>query len=120
MPPAPAVRSGNLVFLSGQIALDEEGNLVGIDDPVAQANRCFLNIQGILARVGGTMADIVKLTTYFTRELDVKLTQDYWAVRKSFFGAYKPASTGVQVKALIYPACLIEIEAVAVLRSPAP
>jgi enamine deaminase RidA (YjgF/YER057c/UK114 family) len=61
------------------------------------------------------MTDIVKLTTYFACELTENVTAEYWAVRQQHFGAYKPASTGVQVDALIYPNVLIEIEAIAVL-----
>ncbi|MBC8635739.1 RidA family protein [Caballeronia sp. EK] len=115
MPPAPAVRGGNTVYLSGQIALGSDGKLVGEGDLAAQAHQCFANIRAILQRAGGKMTDIVKLTTYFACELTENVTAEYWAVRQQHFGAYKPASTGVQVDALIYPNVLIEIEAIAVL-----
>ncbi|SAL78936.1 endoribonuclease L-PSP [Caballeronia choica] len=115
MPPAPAVRAGNTVYLSGQIALGPDGRLVGEGDLTAQAHQCFDNIRAILQRTGGKMTDIVKLTTYFACELTENVTAEYWAVRQRYFGAYKPASTGVQVDALIYPNVLLEIEAIAVL-----
>jgi enamine deaminase RidA (YjgF/YER057c/UK114 family) len=69
MPPAPAVRGGNTVYLSGQIALGSDGKLVGEGDLAAQAHQCFANIRAILQRAGGKMTDIVKLTTYFACEL---------------------------------------------------
>ncbi|MGO4329258.1 RidA family protein [Cupriavidus sp. 2TAF22] len=115
MPPAPAIRAGSTVYLSGQIALRPDGSLAGVGDLVAQSRQCFENIQAILARVGGSMRDIVKMTTYFTCALTESVAQEYWVVRKEFFGDHKPASTGVQVKALLLPACLVEIEVVAVL-----
>ncbi|WP_256354631.1 MULTISPECIES: RidA family protein [unclassified Variovorax] len=120
MPPAPAVRAGRTVYLSGQLALDAQGRLVGKGDLQAQARQCFDNIEAILARVGGRMHDIVKMTSYFTCQLDARSSQDYWAVRRDVFGGYKPASTGVQVQALLLPDCLLEIEAIAVLPEPAP
>lgn len=117
MPPAPAVRAGSTVYLSGQIALGPDGKLVGEGDLTAQAHQCFQNIRAILARTGGSMTDVVKLVTYFRCELTEAVTKDYWAVRKQYFGEYRPASTGVQVAALIYPTVLLEIEAIAVLAS---
>jgi enamine deaminase RidA (YjgF/YER057c/UK114 family) len=116
LPPAPAIRTGNIVFLSGQIAIGPDGNCVGKGDIIAQAERCFENIEDILGRAGGTMQDVVKMVTYFIEPLSPELAQRYWAVRKRFFGDYRPASTGVQVKALYGPEFLIEIEAVAGLQ----
>ncbi|MDO5604193.1 MAG: RidA family protein [Paracoccus sp. (in: a-proteobacteria)] len=114
MPPAPAIRAGNTIYLSGQIALNPEGQITGPGDLVAQARQCFSNIKAILAREGADMRDIVKMTTYFACPLTDKVTRDYWAVRKDFFGDYRPASTGVSVAALIYPELMIEIEVIAV------
>lgn len=115
MPPAPGIKAGHTVYLSGQIALGPDGMLVGVGDLTAQARQCFENIRAILARAGGTMGDIVKMTTYFTSKLDEDVTREYWTVRHEVFGDYRPASTGVQVQALVLPECLIEIEAIAVL-----
>ncbi|CAG2150672.1 2-iminobutanoate/2-iminopropanoate deaminase [Cupriavidus yeoncheonensis] len=115
MPPAPALRAGNTLYLSGQIALAPDGTLAGAGDLVAQARQCFENIRAILARAGATMQDVVKMTTYFTCNLDEAVASEYWAVRKAFFGEHRPASTGVQVRALLMPACLIEIDVIAVL-----
>ncbi|MNO06943.1 hypothetical protein D3C81_2289360 [compost metagenome] len=63
------------------------------------------------------MSDIVKLTTYFACPLTSDVTKAYWGVRKHYFGDYRPASTGVEVSALIFPSLLIEIEAEAVVRA---
>jgi enamine deaminase RidA (YjgF/YER057c/UK114 family) len=115
MPPAPAIRAGSTLYLSGQIALSPAGELVGAGDIKAQARQCFQNIQAILARSGGRMSDVVKLVTYFACPLSEQVRTDYWEVRREFFGTYRPASTGVQVSALIFPEVLLEIEAVAVL-----
>ncbi|MCD6675207.1 MAG: RidA family protein [Burkholderiaceae bacterium] len=115
MPPAPGIRAGNTVYLSGQIALGSDGMLVGVGNLTAQARQCFENIRAILARSGGTMGDIVKMTTYFTGKLNADVAREYWVVRREVFGNYRPASTGVQVQALLLPECLIEIEVIAVL-----
>ncbi|MEG0870620.1 MAG: RidA family protein [Hafnia sp.] len=116
MPPAPAVRAGNNIYLSGQIALDPQGEIVGEGDLAAQATQCFENIKAILKREGASMADVVRLTTYFACPLTADVTRDYWKVRKEYFGDYRPASTGVEVSSLIFPSILIEIEAEAVVR----
>jgi len=104
-----------MLYLSGQIALAPDGKLIGEGDLTVQAHQCFRNIQSILARVGSSMSDIVKLTTYFACTMTDAVREDYWAVRKHYFGDYKPASTGVQVAALVYPAVMLEVEAVAFL-----
>lgn len=120
MPPAPAIRAGNTLYLSGQIALTPDGSLEGEGDFVAQSRQCFENIRAILARAGASMRDVVKMTTYFTCGLNEAVAAEYWNVRQAYFGDHKPASTGVQVKALLMPACLVEIEVVAVLPEQRP
>ncbi len=115
MPPAPGIRVGNTVYLSGQIALDPSGTLVGIGDITVQARQCFLNIGAVLTRVGGRMGDVAKLVTYFACPMTPEIRTAYWAVRKEVFGDYRPASSGIQVSALIFPEVMLEIEAIAVL-----
>ncbi|MNE07915.1 Enamine/imine deaminase [compost metagenome] len=117
MPPAPAVRSGNTLYLSGQIALNPKGDVVGEGNLAAQATQCFENIKAILNREGASMSDIVRLTTYFACPLTPEVTKEYWKVRQEYFGSYRPASTGVEVRALIFPSIMIEIEAEAVVCS---
>lgn len=115
LPPAPAVRAGDTIYLSGQIALGRDGSVVGVNDLAAQARQCFANIRSILARDGATMQDVVKMTTYFACPLTDEVTAEYWQIRKEVFGTHRPASTGVSVSALIYPEVMLEIEAIAVL-----
>jgi enamine deaminase RidA (YjgF/YER057c/UK114 family) len=115
-PLVPAVKVGNVVYLSGQVALDHSGTVVGEGNLRVQTRKCFENIQDVLARVGGHLTDVVRLTTYFTIDItDAAARKIYWDVRNEFFGVHKPASTGIQVEMLIYPTLLLEIEAIAVL-----
>ena len=116
LPPAPGIRCGNFVFLSGQIALGPNGQPVGECDLQAQTRQCFQNIDAVLKREGGSLSDVVKLVTYFACPLTEQVRQDYWAVRREYFGDYSPASTGVQVAALVFPWVLLEVDAVALLR----
>ncbi|WP_269931762.1 RidA family protein [Aminobacter sp. HY435] len=102
MPPAPAVRAGNTLYLSGQIALGANGEVVGEGDVIAQARQCFENIKAILKREGAATSDIVKMTTYYACPLTTDVTKEYWKVRAEYFGDYRPASTGVAVNALIF------------------
>jgi enamine deaminase RidA (YjgF/YER057c/UK114 family) len=100
---------GRLVVVSGQIAQDERGELVGRGDPGAQARQVFENLRRCLAAAGAGFGDVVKLTFFV---LDV---EDLPAVRTArdavMDTARPPASTAVQVAALVAPGYLLEIEA---------
>jgi 2-iminobutanoate/2-iminopropanoate deaminase len=109
-----AVRAGNLLFVSGCVALDAEGKLVGEGDVAAQARQVFTNIGLCLSAAGASFADVVKVTTFLT---DIADRGQINPVRQEFFGAARPASTLVEVSALVLPEFLIEVEAVAVLPS---
>lgn len=115
MPPAAIIQVGKTLYLSGQIALAPDGRFVGEADLTAQAEQIFANIEAVLSRAGATMGHVVKMVTYYTVEMTPARVQAYWAIRGKYFGAYRPASTGVQVAGLIDPRCLLEIEAIAVL-----
>jgi 2-iminobutanoate/2-iminopropanoate deaminase len=107
-------RSGDYVWLSGQTAHDEAGNLVGAGDIFAQERQVFTNIRSILNRHAGCDLDsIVRLTTYFAVPLTKELSRRYWEIRREFFGDKPPASTGIQVAGLVTPDVLIEIDAIA-------
>src|SRR5215831_11556239 len=99
------------LYLSGQVALDEDMNLVG-SDIKTQAERALGNIQAVLQAAGGTMADIVHLTLYFVNRDDAA---GYFEVAERFFGANPPPATGVVVAGLLKPELLIEIDAQAVV-----
>jgi len=109
-----AVRAGNLLFVSGCVALDAGGKLVGEGDVVAQARQVFENIGLCLTAAGASFADVVKVTTFLT---DIGDRAAVNTVRQEVFGAARPASTLVQVSALVLPEFLIEVEAVAVVPS---
>jgi 2-iminobutanoate/2-iminopropanoate deaminase len=105
-----AVRAGNLLFISGAIAVDGEGNLVG-GNVVAQARQVFVNIGAVLAATGVGFESVVKVTI-FLADIDDRVAVN--EVRKEIFGAARPASTLVEVSRLVAGA-RIEIEAVALL-----
>ena len=107
-----AVRAGDLVFVSGIVAMDREGQLVGGADVVAQARQVFQNMREVLAAAGCGFEDVVRVTIYLT---DVDDRAKINPVRKEVFGEARPASTLVEVSRLAVPGAKIEVEAVALL-----
>jgi 2-iminobutanoate/2-iminopropanoate deaminase len=107
-----AVRAGDLLFVSGIIAVDEQGALVGGDDVVAQARQVFANMGAVLAAAGCSFADVAKVTIFLTDVDDRPLVNP---VRQEVFGAARPASALVEVSALVVPGAKIEVEAIAVV-----
>ena len=105
-----AVRVGDLVFVSGCVSVDETGAVVGAGDVVAQARQVFRNLGLVLQAAGATFADVAKVTLYLT---DVDARARINPVRQEFFGDARPASTLVEVSALVLPELLIEVEAIA-------
>jgi enamine deaminase RidA (YjgF/YER057c/UK114 family) len=105
------VRGGRLVYISGQIALDAQGKLVGKGDLEAQADQIFRNLGAALAAVGCTARNVVKFTVFMR---DVNDVAAYRRARDRFMGeGPRPASTLVEVSKLVSEDFLIEIEAVA-------
>jgi len=103
---------GKLVLVAGQVALDADGNVVGEGDVVAQTRQVMENIRLALEAAGATFADVVKITNYIT---DVGEFSKMAAVRREYLREPYPASTLVEVQALMFPELLIEIEAMAVV-----
>ena len=103
---------GRVLHLAGQGGVDEDWNLVGPGDMVAQARQTLENLQSILRGAGGEMDDIVSVIVYVTEMAPLMAVHE---VRKEFFSEPYPASTLVQVAALVKPEFLIEISAVAVI-----
>lgn len=106
--------TGTLAFVSGQVALDEEGNLVGPGDLAAQTRQAMRNLEGVLTQLGATWADVVKFGWYLTDVAEIQKVRD---IREEFLRPVlgdrpNPASTLVQVAALFRPGFLIEVEAV--------
>jgi enamine deaminase RidA (YjgF/YER057c/UK114 family) len=105
--------TGRLVVVSGQVALDEAGEIVGRGDPARQAEQAFENIRRCLGAEGATFDDVVKLTYYVT---DIHALAEIRVVRDRLMpGAEKPASTAVEVVGLALPDLLLEIDALAVV-----
>jgi enamine deaminase RidA (YjgF/YER057c/UK114 family) len=108
-------RGGKTVYVAGQLAADEQGNLVGRGDLKAQAQKVFENLRVALRAVGADFEDVVKLNTYVVG-FRPEMLDTLRSVRSSFMGEVAvPASTLVGVQALAREGYLIEIEAVAVV-----
>lgn len=108
-----AVRAGDLVFISGQVARDRNGEAVGVGDFEAQAVRVFENLAHVLASAGGTLADVVDTRMYILNRDHRPILN---AVRKRYYpGPDFPCSTLLIVAGLAHPDLLLEIEAVAYL-----
>ena len=107
-----AVEAGGFLFVSGIVPVDERRELVGGDDVVAQARCVFENMRAVLAAGGCTFADVVKVTVYLTDVNDRPLVNP---VRQEVFGETRPASTLVEISALVIPGAKIEVECVALV-----
>ncbi len=103
-----AVRVGSRVSVSGSTAADSEGNVVGPNDAYAQTVQAILNIQSALKEAGATLDNVVRTRMFVT---DISRWQEYGRAHGEFFGSIRPCATMVEVRALIHPAMLIEIEA---------
>jgi enamine deaminase RidA (YjgF/YER057c/UK114 family) len=110
-----AVRVGNQVFVAGTTALDEQGQLVGRGDPRAQTLQALRNVERALGQAGAALTDVVR-TRVFVR--DIAAWEQIGRAHGEVFRDIRPASTMVQVEALIDPEMLVEIEADAVLDGP--
>ncbi|SOE08076.1 RidA family protein [Streptomyces sp. Ag109_G2-15] len=105
--------TGRFVAVSGQLALDEDGKLVGEGDPAAQARQVFENLRRCLAAAGAGFQDVVKLTCFVT---DVAYLPAIRAARAAHIPDDRlPAASAVQVAALVAPEFLMEVEAFAVV-----
>jgi reactive intermediate/imine deaminase len=100
------------VYLSGQIANDDSGEIVGVGDLRVQTEQVFENLARILEANGAGFEHVVKIQTYFTTLDDLAGSRE---VRSRYLPADPPASTAVQVAALVVPEALIEVDVVAVV-----
>jgi enamine deaminase RidA (YjgF/YER057c/UK114 family) len=103
-----AIRVGERIYVTGTTALDETGSLVGEGDPYAQTVQVILNIERALQKAGATLEHVVRTRMFVT---DIQRWEDYGRAHGEFFRAIKPCATMVEVRALIDPRMLIEIEA---------
>jgi 2-iminobutanoate/2-iminopropanoate deaminase len=107
-----AVRGGDLLFLSGVVAVDRAGGLVGGEDVVAQTRQVFANMRAVLDAGGCGLEDVVEVTVFLT-DVDDRPRID--RVREDAFGSFRPASTLVEVPRLAVEGAKVEIECVALV-----
>lgn len=106
-----AVRAGDTIWVSGQAAVDAQGNLVGRGDVVAQTRQVLENMKTALAAAGASLDDVVKVTVYLADCADRPKVNE---VRKAYFGRNQPASTLIGISQFAIEGMRVEIEAVAV------
>jgi len=104
----------NFIFVSGQLPVDESGDLVGDGDVASQARQVFHNIGEVLAQARSSLGEIVQLNLFL---LDISDIPRIANVRRELFGEHRPASTAVQVAGLLLPGAKLEINAVALRRA---
>ena len=103
------IAAGRILFVAGQVALDEEGQLVGQGDAAAQARQVLTNLKKVIEGAGGSMANVARTTIYLTRLDDRGPVAN---VRAEFFPAPAPANTLLVVASLAQPEFLVEIDAI--------
>jgi enamine deaminase RidA (YjgF/YER057c/UK114 family) len=115
-PPEPycqVVRAGSLVFIAGQVALDEDWQVVGRGDPLAQAEQVWRNLERAVVAAGGKATDIVKITVFLA---DIRHAAAEIEVRARYFEKGRwPVCTQVQVANLGLPELLMEVDAFAIV-----
>lgn len=113
---AQGYRVGDLLFISGQTAIDAQGKIVGVDDFKAQADQAFANLDRVLRAGGSSLKNVIKVTIFLT---DMDYFDRIVELRGRWFIAPYPADTIVEVRSLYSQDAMIEIEAVAVVDTAA-
>jgi enamine deaminase RidA (YjgF/YER057c/UK114 family) len=106
------VEAKRVAFISGQVPRDRNGNTVGKGDMAAQIRQCCENVKAGVEAAGGTLADLVKTTTFVT---DLDEYFKHTAVRMEYMGQGMPTSTTIGISRLSHPDYMVEIEAIAVI-----
>lgn len=107
-----AVRVGDVIHVSGTTATDASGRIVGIGDPGAQTRQTLENIKRALEQAGGRLEDVVRTRIYVT---DISRWEPVGRVHGEFFADIRPVTSMVEVRSLIDPDMLVEIEAEAIV-----
>ncbi len=109
-----AVRVGAHIAVSGTTATDEDGKIVGVGDPFAQSVQTLKNIETALGRIGAKMSDVVRTRIFVVGPI-AERSSEIGRAHRQFFANIRPATSMVQVVALISPEMLVEIEADAII-----
>jgi enamine deaminase RidA (YjgF/YER057c/UK114 family) len=107
-----AVKIGNIVEVTGTVAVDENSKLVYKDDAYGQTKFILEKIERALIRAGASLKDVIRTRMFVT---DISRWEEYGKAHGEFFGTIKPCTTMVEVRALIAPEYLVEIEASAII-----
>ena len=107
-----AIRAGDFVFVSGQVGMDLDGNIVGEDDFRSQAEQTFRMLSKVLEASGSSLAQVVKVNIYVTDMANFPIILE---LREKYFSKPYPADTIVEISALGLPELLVEIDAIAVV-----
>ncbi|GAA4319648.1 RidA family protein [Christiangramia aestuarii] len=112
---AEAVKAGNNIYISGQVSLDEEGNLVGTNDMKAQVDKAYSNVAELLKKFGLGMDNIVDETWFVTNvQHTMENLDELFEVRRKHYGKFpEVANTLVEVKSLVMPELMVEIKCIA-------
>jgi len=108
-----AVRIGNFVEVTGTVAVDEHGRLMGKNDAYGQTKFIIEKIEKVLQRAGATLSDVIRTRMFVT---DISRWEEYGKAHGEFFKDIKPCTSMIEVKGLIAPEYLVEIEATAILQ----
>lgn len=107
-----AVKVGNIIEVTGTVAVDENSILVGPDDAYGQTKYILAKIEKVLNQAGASLKDVVRTRMFVT---DISRWEEYGKAHGEFFSVIKPCTSMIEVKGLISPEYLIEIEATAIL-----
>ena len=108
-----AVRTGNLIEVSGTVAVDEHNVLIGEGSAYLQTKFILQKIEAVLKQAGAELKDVVRTRMFVT---DISQWEEYGRAHGEFFKDIRPCTSMIEVKALISPAYLIEIEATAIIQ----
>jgi len=109
-----AVKVGNTVEVTGTVAVDDDGNLIGGNSAYEQTKFILSKIEKVMGQAGASLKDVVRTRMFVT---DISRWEEYGKAHGEYFGEIRPCTTMVEVKGLIAPEYLIEIEATAIITT---